>query len=128
MQASIFILVAAAFIAVLIHKRSLEAKGAEPGTALTLPSPAPESDGYIYILAFNPKEHDNAHDFGKKVEKELDRELGGLLLKGCRIKVEFITVGLCLVAVIRVRPLPGKKKKGIGSIWKRQSAETAFRR
>lgn len=128
MQTSIFILVAAAFIAVLMHKRSLESKGAGSGTVLTLPSPAAESDEYIYILAFNPKEHDNAHDFGKKVEKELDKELGELLLKECRIRVEFITVGLCLVAVIRVSPMSGKKKRGMGSIWKRQSAETIFRR
>lgn len=128
MDTMIFIAVVIAFIFVLVYKRSHELKEKEAGTVLTLPPSAPEYDEYIKILAFNPKESKDAYAFGASIEEGLSETLSRYLCNGYTCRVEFITVGLCLVAVIRIRTTAGKKKRGIGKIWKGQSAETAFRR
>lgn len=128
MDTMIFIAVIIVFVFILVNKRSQELKEKEAGTVLALPSPTPEYDEYIRILAFNPKESKDAYAFGVSIEEGLSETLSRYLCSGYTCRVEFITVGLCLVAVIRIKTTAGKKKRGIGSIWKGQSAETIFRR
>lgn len=126
MRTMIFIAVAIVFSVILVYKRSSQLKEKLPETSQAVQSPAPEYDEYIRILAFNPKEEKNAKNFGSIIEESLEDVLNEYLCKSCLCRVEFVTVGLCLVAVIRIRTVPGKKKRGIEKIWNRQSAETRF--
>lgn len=124
MRTMTFIAVAIAFAVILVYKRSSQLKEKLPETALSAQPPVPEYDEHVRILAFNPKEEKNAQAFGNIIDEALKDVPDMYQCSNCLCRVEFITVGLCLVAVIRIRVLTGKKKRGIGKIWNRQSAET----
>lgn len=125
MRTITFIAVAIVFTVILIYKRSSKVKGNILVAADAVSSPVPEHDEYIKILAFNPKEEKNAQDFGSSIDAEIETALNWYLCRDYLCNVEFVTVGLCLVVVIRARTTAGsKKKRGIEKIWNRQSAET----
>lgn len=121
MSVMTFVIVVIIFSAIMLYNRSSQQKEKQPETSIKIQPPTPESDDYIRIISFNPKEYDNAKEFGKDFEESLEKVLGYYQIKNCTCNIEFVTVGLCLVAVIHIRTLPGKKKRGI--LWNRQSAE-----
>lgn len=124
MRTITFIAVVIVFTFILIYKRSSKAKGNIPVAANAVSSRAPEHDEYIKILAFNPKEEKNAQEFGSSINEEIETALNWYLCRDYLCNVEFVTVGLCLVVVIRARTTAGsKRKRGIEKIWNRQSAE-----
>lgn len=119
MRTVVFMAVALAFIYMGVKRRTGRTGKKDPGIL----SPAVwdgESVDAVRVLAFNPKEEKNAQDFGSMVEQNLDGVMRGYTENGSMCRVEFITVDLCLVAVIRIREAAGKKKRGIGKIWNRQ--------
>lgn len=125
MRTITFIAVVIVFTVMLIYKRSSKVKGHISVAANAVSSPAPEHDEYIKILAFNPKEEKNAHDFGSSIDGEIETALNWYLCRDFLCNVEFLTIGLCLIVVIRARTTAGsKKKRGIEKIWNRQSVET----
>lgn len=125
MRTITFIAVAIVFTVILIYKRSSKSKWNIPGAAIAVSSPVYEHDEYIKILAFDPKEEKKASDFGSNIDGEIEIALNWYLCRDYHCNVEFVTVGRCLVVVIRARTTAGsKRKKGIGKIWNRQSAET----
>ena len=121
MSIATFIIVVIIFSAILVYKSSPQSKENSTATSIKIQPSTPESDDYIRMLSFNPKEFDNAKEFGKAFEESLEQVLGYYQIKNCTCNIEFVTVGICLVAVIHIRTLPGKKKRGI-SLWSRQSA------
>lgn len=120
MSTAIFIIVGITFAAIFVYKSSAQIKDKQPETSITIQPPTPQSDDYIRMLSFNPKEFDNAKDFGKAFEESLEQVIGYYQAKNCTCNIEFVTVGVCLVAVIHIRTLPGKKKRGFKELWSRQ--------
>lgn len=125
MRTITFMAVAIVFSGILLYKRISAAKGNVPVAAIAASSPVPEHDEYIKILVFNLKEEKNAQDSGSNIDGEVETALSWYLCRDFQCNVEFLTIGPCLVAVIRARTTAGsKRKKGIDKIWQRQSAET----
>lgn len=120
MNVATFIIVVIVFSAILVHNRASQQKKEQPETSITIKPPTSESDDYIRMLSLNPKEHKDAASFGKEFEDRLEQILSYYQVKNCLCSVEFVTVDLCLVAVIHIRALPGKKKKGIKELWNHQ--------
>lgn len=120
MNTAIFIVAVILFAAIFVYKNSAQIKDRQPETLINIHPPTPESDDYIRMLSFNPKEFDNAKEFGEAFEENLEQVISYYQVKNCTCNIEFVTVGICLVAVIHIRTLPGKKKRGI--LWNRQSA------
>lgn len=120
MNTAIFIIVGIIFAAIFVYKSSVQIKDKQPETLINIQPPTPESDDYIRMLSFNPKEFNNAKEFGKAFQDSLEQTLSYYQVKNCTCNIEFVTVGVCLVAVIHIRTLPGKKKRGLKELWTRQ--------
>ena len=110
MRVVTFIIVAFVFAAVYVYVR-YKGKTPEVKTAAGASLSLPEYDEYIRILAFNPKEYKNAYEFGRVMEEGIESLISEYQIKNCKCRVEFTTVGLCLVAVIRIKTMPGKRRK-----------------
>lgn len=120
MSITVFIIVTIVFSVILLYKRTSNEKEKQQETSIMIQPPTPQSDDYIRMLSFNPKEFDNAKEFGKAFEESLEQVISYYQVKNCTCNIEFVTVGVCLVAVIHIRTLPGKKKRGLKELWSRQ--------
>lgn len=122
MRTLIFITVFIAFAAVLVLKRRQAWKGSAPGAAIPdPPAPAGYGDEAVRVLVWDCCTFYDPGDFAGAVGGSIDTELSGLLSGGYSCRVEFITVGSLLLAVIRAKAGPGNKaRKGGVRIWQRQ--------
>lgn len=116
-SAVIFVTVAIVFSIILLYKKRSSEKDRLPDKSFMLPAAAPDYDNEILILSFNSKEYDNAYKFGIAVENRLYKTLSESSCISNHIRVEFVTVGLYLLAVIRINKKPKKEKRGIEKLW-----------